>query len=422
MKNTGREPGATHAFDLATRELLQRYGNSPPSLTLHLYPTHFRFGHQPGLFLRDSPGWSFLACLRDQRLPEDLREVLGGPRFAKGDLSIPFYDGCLIVELHDHRKASASTNAAAAPSSRPMYPARHLDQELHSAGSGHQQEAEEQISVCRIVLWPQEGSLAAEVAKLAPNDPVAALALEGKILALTQPLCLVADPSVCQAANIAWGATMPRPSQASEHQKRKDDQDLINDAREKRMRIMDESYGRSFTPTYAVHFFMPTHTEPWADHLGLSLCSFSRLEMGQQLRESHSPDSSLAMPAPPAPPRSQHPLAQTHFPPAGAGGSSLGANGASSSSSKNAANLSVTIPARKASAPPSKVGSPASMQSSVGNSSAATPAATTTKKKGVNQYTKNRQAKPKKVKGEAASPSNAGTPVDTTGLGAWPTL
>lgn len=263
--STESDSGATHAYDLATKELLQRYGDSPASLTVHLYPTHFRFGHQPGLFLKDSPGWEFLACLRDQRMPEDLRDVLGGGGGSGssqlglggrggggggGDSVIPFYDGCLIVELHDHRKASASRTAAASSTRRPMYPARHLDQELHSAGSEQQDEPEDQITICRIVLWPQEGSLAAELARLTPNDPAAALALEGRILALTQPLCLVADPAVCQAANLAWSATLPRPAlPPTEPKKRKADLDLLHEARERRMRIMDESYGRSFTPT-----------------------------------------------------------------------------------------------------------------------------------------------------------------------------
>lgn len=29
-----------------TRQVLKRYRKEPPSLVLHLYPTHFRFEHQ----------------------------------------------------------------------------------------------------------------------------------------------------------------------------------------------------------------------------------------------------------------------------------------------------------------------------------------------------------------------------------------
>lgn len=253
-KEQADEVRSSHALNRATRQLLRKYAAHPPSLTLHLYPTHFRFEHQPGLFLRNSPAWSFLSCLRDQRLPEDLRDVLQVPRRDPSTAQIPFYEGCLIVELHDHRQShNTQSDAATTDAQPPRYPVRHLDTEFYADANkvSAAAQSESHSNICRIVLWPQEGALAAETTRLLPKDPQSALAVEGRILALTQPdLCLSPDPAVCQVAHVSWMTTMPPPVKMdSQRQKRQLDRESTDDAREKRMRTMDESYGRSFAPT-----------------------------------------------------------------------------------------------------------------------------------------------------------------------------
>lgn len=431
---SGSSSIATHAFDIATRDLLDRYSNWPASLEVHLYATHFRFGHQPGLFLRDSPGWSFLACLRDQRLPEDLREVLGTPRFStKGSgTNIPFYEGCLIVELYDHRKAAETVSQVAEQTSKkmPSYPARHLDRELHSAHSGPTQEREEQVKVCRIVLWPQQGSLASDVARLAPHDPNSQLSMEARILALTQPLCLEPDIAVSRVANHAWNLTMPRPctkAPSNQRKKRKAEAEELSEARERRMRLMDESYGRSFTPTWVL-FSVIFGVFSLND-----LSSFSRLAMGQQIREQlSSPEgNSIVVTAPQLPPqpssastssqqpmRSQHPLAQSHFPPPS---STASVTSTSSTATNNRNNLTLTLPARKSSASTSPAPPP---------SLPAVPAPPK-KQKQTKQQKKAKRSQTKDGNagsGESAAPSpSAGTPSAAPTptpheFGAWPTL
>jgi len=38
--------GATYNVTRFTRQVLKRHRRAPPSLVIHLYPTHFRFEHQ----------------------------------------------------------------------------------------------------------------------------------------------------------------------------------------------------------------------------------------------------------------------------------------------------------------------------------------------------------------------------------------
>lgn len=245
-----RPSKSSHALHRATSQLLRRYSTQPPSLELHLYATHFRFAHQPGLFLRTSPAWQFLSCLRDQRLPEDLRDVLQMPRVD----ALPFYEGCLIVEVHDHRQSSNSSQSDTALA---RYPVRQLDTDYYTS-SNHSTaltQPDTSTSVHRIVLWPQDGSLAADAARLYPSDPQSALQVEGRILALTQPeLCLQPDTAVVEVANVSWATTMPPPvgqleGKRKNNSKRQLEHEGDGDSREKRMRTMDESYGRSFAPT-----------------------------------------------------------------------------------------------------------------------------------------------------------------------------
>ncbi|GAA6060514.1 hypothetical protein JCM10212_005595 [Sporobolomyces blumeae] len=88
--------GATYNVTRFTRQVLKRHRRAPPSLVVHLYPTHFRFEHQHGNFAYDSPMKCFLEAIREQKLPTDLLDVLD-------DAKVVYYDGCLIVEVHDHR-------------------------------------------------------------------------------------------------------------------------------------------------------------------------------------------------------------------------------------------------------------------------------------------------------------------------------
>ncbi|KAF2843799.1 hypothetical protein M501DRAFT_908060, partial [Patellaria atrata CBS 101060] len=78
--------------------ILQKFKGKPPSLIIHLHPTHFRLEQQDGSFGYNSPMRALLEHVRAQTVPHDMLEEL----FQAG---VPFYDGCLIVQVHDHKSA-----------------------------------------------------------------------------------------------------------------------------------------------------------------------------------------------------------------------------------------------------------------------------------------------------------------------------
>ncbi|KAI9303553.1 Spt20 family-domain-containing protein [Cunninghamella echinulata] len=79
------------------QSLIERHTNDPPSLILHLYPTYFKFEHEDGFFSYKSQFKDFLTCVKEKQLPSDLMDVFN-------EASCQYYEGCLIVEIHDHRQ------------------------------------------------------------------------------------------------------------------------------------------------------------------------------------------------------------------------------------------------------------------------------------------------------------------------------
>ena len=69
-----------------TNHILLKFSGRPPSLIVHLHPTHFRFDQQDGSFGYDSPMKAFLHHLRQQTIPHDFLEELL-------ENQVPFYDG-----------------------------------------------------------------------------------------------------------------------------------------------------------------------------------------------------------------------------------------------------------------------------------------------------------------------------------------
>lgn len=86
---------ATYDLDRWSKWIRKRYPGEP-SLTLHLHPHHCRFEHQNGVFLYDSPIRTLLESIRDARLPVELLDLLDAT-------AVKYYDGCLVVEVVDHR-------------------------------------------------------------------------------------------------------------------------------------------------------------------------------------------------------------------------------------------------------------------------------------------------------------------------------
>ena len=98
--------------------ILKKYKGVAPSLTIHLHPTLFRFDQQDGSFSYKSPMKFVLDHLRTQTVPHDMIEELN-------QSGVKFYEGCLIVQVKDHRNAkgegsSSSSDAEAKDNNKPF--------------------------------------------------------------------------------------------------------------------------------------------------------------------------------------------------------------------------------------------------------------------------------------------------------------
>ncbi|KAF3913205.1 hypothetical protein AA313_de0206691 [Arthrobotrys entomopaga] len=90
---------------ITTQYILDKYKDKPPSLTLHMHPTHFRFDQQDGTFNYNSAMRSILEYIAQETIPADAVEVFR-------DARIPFYEGRLIVHIHDHRTTAKDVDGA----------------------------------------------------------------------------------------------------------------------------------------------------------------------------------------------------------------------------------------------------------------------------------------------------------------------
>ncbi|KAK8178091.1 Spt20 family-domain-containing protein [Phyllosticta citrichinensis] len=78
--------------------ILKKFRGNSPSLIIHLHQHHFRFEHQDGNFPYNSPMKALIQHLRDGTVPHFmLEEMLKA--------GVQFYDGCLIVQIVNHRVA-----------------------------------------------------------------------------------------------------------------------------------------------------------------------------------------------------------------------------------------------------------------------------------------------------------------------------
>ncbi|KAF7196892.1 hypothetical protein HII31_01810 [Pseudocercospora fuligena] len=80
--------------------ILKQHAGKPPSMVLHLHPTYFRFDTQEGSYAYDGPMKFIIDALKKQRVPHEMLEEIHAN-------NVPFYHGCLIIEVHNHRTASA---------------------------------------------------------------------------------------------------------------------------------------------------------------------------------------------------------------------------------------------------------------------------------------------------------------------------
>ncbi|ETS73275.1 hypothetical protein PFICI_14880 [Pestalotiopsis fici W106-1] len=90
---------------ITSQYILKKHSGSPPSLIVHLHPAHFRFDQQDSIFPYKSPMRVLLDHFRSKTLPHDIL-----PYFI--EQGVVFYDGCLIVEIHDHKSPAEAKDVA----------------------------------------------------------------------------------------------------------------------------------------------------------------------------------------------------------------------------------------------------------------------------------------------------------------------
>ncbi|KAI4150834.1 MAG: hypothetical protein LQ340_003876 [Diploschistes diacapsis] len=107
MANGERRPSkkVVEPYVRSASYMLKKYRKSAPSLILHLHPTHFRLEQQDGSFSYSSPARKLLEHIRDETVPHDMLDELH-------QAGIKFYEGCLIVQIHDHRNTSKDTTSS----------------------------------------------------------------------------------------------------------------------------------------------------------------------------------------------------------------------------------------------------------------------------------------------------------------------
>ncbi|KAH9815578.1 Spt20 family-domain-containing protein [Melampsora americana] len=245
------------------RAILKRYRKEAPSLEMHLY---------------------YADCIREQKMPNDILDVLD-------ESDVKFFDGCLIVEVHDHRGIEQgdqpSTNDDPSLSQNSPHPNSSAIAQLNrSKKDNHHRDPpqdlpNDQVTLHRCVLTPtcetlwkdlqfmneakisQLAGIAKEIKgsqyKWGPMTEEEAVIVESAILErITPPLCL--SPSII-TTRIANQLLCDTAIQPSTHQKRPRKRPLNSgeeeamrrkrDRQEKYMHIADESYGQAFAPTFS---------------------------------------------------------------------------------------------------------------------------------------------------------------------------
>lgn len=219
----------------SVKELLQSHKSSPPSFTVKLYPDYWILNNGSKC-LYNNPVASLLDDIRAQRIPVDFLEAFDAA-------NVPFYDGCMIVELQDFRSPKA-TDAT-------------LDEPDRS----------------RVVLSPNMETLWADICLLNQKSGKAwtdqqSLEVEARILLATSPpLCLDPDPHLARIANNVHRASVPPQPRALKRKAaavEQEDEEVERARRAKLAQYMNPKFAR------------PAVTAP----------NFQRLDIMQKFRQN----------------------------------------------------------------------------------------------------------------------------------------
>ena len=144
-----------------------------PSFKLFLFPTHFKLDHFPEGFSYTGPMKFLLDAVGTQTILPEMLDLMD-------ELNAPFYDGCVLVEISDHR-----TFIHRGPSTAGM--------------------VVPQFESYRVLLHPTPESVMIDMNRLQDNYRLTdeqVLDLESQFLRVTEPICLDPSPRVAVIGNI----------------------------------------------------------------------------------------------------------------------------------------------------------------------------------------------------------------------------
>ncbi|KAJ6457416.1 Spt20 family-domain-containing protein [Mycena vitilis] len=159
-----------------SQDLLEKNASHPPSFAVHLHPEHWTLNNVSTKFLYNTQISCLLDDIRAHRIPVDFLDLFDA-------VKVPFYEGCMIVELLDYRRSKETA---------PDKPER-----------------------TRVVLHPNGETLFADICSLNRKNGSKwsdrdALAVEARLLLATAtPLCLAPDPHLTRVANHVLRVSTP---------------------------------------------------------------------------------------------------------------------------------------------------------------------------------------------------------------------
>lgn len=83
---------------MTQQDVLAKHKGKPPSMRIHLHKAHFRINDSQETLPYQGPMQELLYALRRRVIPQNMLDDLYA-------IETPFYDNCLIVEVHDYRSA-----------------------------------------------------------------------------------------------------------------------------------------------------------------------------------------------------------------------------------------------------------------------------------------------------------------------------
>lgn len=95
---------STYHFTSTSAEILRKYAKFPASLSFHIHDTHYRFNNtqDSNIIPKLSPmAKSFLKHIINEEIPTAMTELLK-------DFAVRFFDGCIILQVYDHRNMVSS--------------------------------------------------------------------------------------------------------------------------------------------------------------------------------------------------------------------------------------------------------------------------------------------------------------------------